>query len=123
MRNRSNLKGVLLYLCGLFLCTGPVLAAIFSYFPLWREMGGGRLLSGGTLALVILAWVPLAKAVKRIIASPASYVMWFLIFLLFLVLSRIADEMTVISFVGFLGNLLGAVCFKFAKRMKPEDRR
>jgi hypothetical protein len=34
---------------------------------------------------------------------------------LFLSLSAIAKEMTVISFFGFVGNLLGAVCFRVIK--------
>ena len=31
-------------------------------------------------------------------------------------LSRIADQMTVISLVGFIGNLIGAIIFRIAKR-------
>ncbi len=42
--------------------------------------------------------------------------MWFLCFALFFSLSKIADEMTVISFVGFVSNLIGAGVFKLAGR-------
>ena len=52
----------------------------------------------------------------RWLQSFSSYVMWLLLFLLFLGLSRIADQMTVISFVGFISNLIGSFFFAAAKR-------
>jgi Co/Zn/Cd efflux system component len=52
--------------------------------------------------------------------SPAAYVMWLIAFLLFFSLEKIAHEMTVISFVGFLSNLCGAVLFKFAASRKDK---
>ena len=121
MLDRLNLKGVLLDLAGLFLCTGPALIAVLAFFPLWRDAGDGRIISGGVLILVILAHVPLIKALKRVFSSPSSHLMWLTVFLLFFVLSKIAHEVTVISLVGFIGNLLGAVCFKFS-RMKGSSR-
>ena len=114
MKERTKTKNVLLYVLGLFLCTGPVLMAIFSYFPLWREAGGGRVVSGGALLLAVLAWTPLFRFIKRVIASPAAYMMWLFVFILFFALSKIAHEMTVIAFVGFVGNALGALCFKLS---------
>ena len=49
--------------------------------------------------------------------APASYTVWLVIFIAFLILSNIAHEMTVISFVGFLGNLIGAVLFKLSGKI------
>ena len=48
--------------------------------------------------------------------SASSYLLWLIMFLLFITLSKIGEQMTVISFVGFISNLLGAICFKLAKR-------
>ena len=42
--------------------------------------------------------------------------LWLVTFVLFMMLSRIANEMTVISFVGFVSNLAGACLFKAAKK-------
>jgi hypothetical protein len=39
---------------------------------------------------------------------------WLLIFALFALVRSIADEMTVISFVGFISNSFGAALFKLA---------
>ena len=47
--------------------------------------------------------------------------MWLIAFILFLSLSRIADEMTVISFVGLISNLIGSLIFKLARRYGKED--
>ena len=38
------------------------------------------------------------------------------IFLIFLLASRIATEMLTISFIGFVGNVIGAVLFRLARR-------
>ena len=46
--------------------------------------------------------------------------MWLVSFLIFFCLSRIADEMTVISFVGFVGNLIGALFFHLGRRERSE---
>ena len=45
------------------------------------------------------------------------------LFVLFFVLSKIADEMTVIAFVGFVSNLLGALLFKLSglKKVRGND--
>ena len=49
--------------------------------------------------------------------------MWFCAFVIFLILSRIADEVTVISFVGFVTNLIGAIFFRLANEYDGEDRK
>ena len=121
MKEKNRSKNVLLYIAGLLFCTVPVLVAIFSYFPLWRDAGGGRVISGAALLLIALAWVPLIRVVKGFFATAAAYMMWLVVFVLFFMLSRIADEMTVISFVGFVGNAIGAVLFKLSG-MKAEER-
>ena len=50
----------------------------------------------------------------RILKSPAVYTLWLIAFIAFSSLSRIADEMTVISFFGFISNAAGAVLFRLA---------
>ncbi|MBQ7363195.1 MAG: hypothetical protein IJW48_01965 [Clostridia bacterium] len=113
----ANLKlKVLFYSVGMLLCTLPPLLAILSFFPLWIGGESVKIASGFTLLLCLLAHVPLIKFVKRILSSGASYSMWLIMFLCFFVLENIAYEMTVISFAGFIGNLLGAVFFKLAAR-------
>ena len=109
-------KEILLKTFGLIFCTVPVISAIILYFPIWRERGAATALSGFTLLLIILSLLPFFNTVKRWLRSPAAHTMWFIVFVLFFLLSKIADEMTVISFVGFVGNFIGAILFKAARK-------
>ena len=107
---------------GLVFCILPPALAILFYFPVWVAKGGEYILSGIAVLLMIVAFVPLFKLVRRVLASPSGYAIWLAIFLLFFLVSRIADEMIVISFVGLLGNIVGAVLFRIARRGDGDGR-
>ena len=112
--NKHPTRRLLLRALGLGLCIIPVTVSILCYFPTWRAAGGEVLLSGTTLLLLCLAAVPLYKLISAHLRSPAAYTLWLIAFILFFLLSNIAEEMVVISFTGFAGNLLGAIAFKLA---------
>ena len=112
-----------LYALGVLFSTVPVIAAVLSYFPLWRERGSEAVLSGFSLLLLALATVPLARVIKERLRSPSAHLMWFLIFIFFYFFSKIADELTVISFVGFIGNLIGALLFRLSRRKTEKEVR
>ncbi len=103
-----------LHIAGFILSIFPPVICTASYFPIWKS--GGEAISGMVLILLLISALPLYKFLKRALASPASYTIWLILFLLFFSLSKIADEMTVISFVGLVGNALGAVLFNLAKK-------
>ena len=103
-------------LAGLIFCTVPVTVAILLYFPLWTNKGASSLLSGCSLLLLLMAVSPIIKVIKRLLRTPSSYVMWFFAFIIFFMLSEISKDMTVICFVGFVSNLVGALFFKLSKR-------
>ena len=122
MGTQNNItKYLLLKTVGILLCTLPPLFAILSYFPVWCAKGGEYVFSGFTLLLIALAFMPLYRGFKRVLASSASYTLWLVLFGAFFILSKIAYEMTVISFVGFVGNSLGAVFFKLSERYNVGD--
>ena len=111
-RFRTNILRII----GLIFCTVPPVAATLLYFPLWKERGAADSLCGFTLLLILLSLLPLIKTLRGIFHSPSSHTLWFVAFLVFFLLSKIADEVTVISFAGFIGNLIGAALFYLAKR-------
>ena len=113
-KNNYTIKSIFLRVIGLVLCVIPVSVAVLSYFPAWRAAGGEVLLSGATLLLLCMAAVPLYKLISAKLHSPAAYTLWLIAFILFFLLSNIAEEMVVISFTGFVGNLLGAIAFRLA---------
>ncbi|MBQ9071002.1 MAG: hypothetical protein IJY23_06635 [Clostridia bacterium] len=112
----EKIKAYLLIFLSTFISVAPAVIATVSYFPLWKERGSAAVLSGFTLALLIIAAAPFLKFIKRILSSPSIFVTWFIIFVLFLLLKSIADEMVVISFVGFVSNAIGALIYKLAER-------
>ena len=115
-------KRLLFNALGIAVSVLPVTVSIFSYFPIWIKRGNASVLSGISLLLICLAIVPIFKYLKEVIHSPSAPVMWLFSFIIFLLLSRIADEMTVISFIGFITNLVGAFFFKLARRYGKEER-
>ena len=114
--NKFTPKKIFLFVIGLAICTLPVLIAALSYFPTWRERGDGSVISGILLLIVILAAAPIFKALKMLFRSPAAYLMWLVAFAIFFSLERIAHEMTVISLVGFISNLCGALIFRLCAK-------
>ena len=107
-----------LHIIGFLLCIVPPAICTLSYFPTWKEVGYQNCIAGGVALLLVLSVIPLYKLLRRFLMSFSSYLMWLVLFLIFFGLSKIADQMTVISLVGFIGNLLGAICFFVAKRLK-----
>lgn len=92
----------------------PAAICVLCYFPLWRTRGALAELSGVTALLLAVTALPLFRAIKRLLRSPSVWILWLFAFLAFRLLASIADEMAVISFAGFLGNLIGAALWKAA---------
>lgn len=112
--NKKLILRLLLKALAVALCVIPVTVSILCYFPVWRAAGGEVLLSGVTMLLLALASLPLYKFIAQRLRSPAAYTVWLIAFLIFLSLSKIADEMVIISFTGFVGNALGAIVYRLA---------
>ncbi len=100
--------------------TAPPTAAIFSYFPLWRERGSVALVSGFSLLLLLVAALPLLRTLREKFKSPSAPLVWLSIFAFFFIARQIANEVTVIAFVGFVGNCISAGLYALAKRYDDE---
>ena len=103
-----------LHFLGFSLCILPPAICTLSYFPLWKHDGYQSCIAGGVALLLVICALPLYKLISRRLMSYSSYLIWLFLFLVFFGLSKIAEQMTVISLVGFVGNLLGAICFHLA---------
>lgn len=101
---------------GLTVSILPVVLTVLSYFPLWIAREDASVLSGLALVLVCLALVPLYRYIRVALRSPSAPLLWLIAFIIFLLLSRIAEEMTVICLVGFVTNLIGSLLFRIGKR-------
>ena len=108
------MRKVILAALGILISILPVAICILTYFPLWRERGDGALLSGFAVFLLLISLLPLSRLLRRLLRSPSIHRLWFIAFVIFFIASRIADEMTVICFVGFVSNLIGAILFRYS---------
>ena len=73
------------------------------------------------LLLILLALIPLFNVIKSALRTPSAKALWFIMFVIFFFLSKIAYEMTVISFIGFITNLIGSIFFKAAERVAGKE--
>ena len=106
---------------GIIFSVIPPMLCTLLYFPIYAEASAEKLLSLGTLTLLLIAFLPLTRIVAARLKSPSATLIWLAIFLLFYLLGRIAAEMTVVSFFGFIGNLIGSVFFALSKKRVSAD--
>ena len=116
MRENKKSEGLFIRILGVAVSVIPPLAATLAYFPLWKTLGGRELLSGISVLLLLVCLTPLFKYVSAYLKAPSAKTLWLIIFIAFFSLSRIADEMTVISFIGFISNLFGSFIFKLGEK-------
>ena len=116
--NKTGFFGSLFGLLGALISTVPPIIAVLLYFPLWRSEGIYTAISGISLLLLMICALPIFNLLKRILKSPSVPTVWLIIFLFFLFISRVADEITVISFVGFISNIIGSLFFRLSKKGK-----
>ena len=112
----NAVRSRILFLIGALISACPPILATLLYFPLWQRAGSGASISGISLLLLLIAFTPIMRILKRIFASPSAPLVWFCIFIAFYLLSRIANEVTVIAFVGFISNLIGSFIFNLSKK-------
>ena len=115
MNKNLSFVNIFLHILGFSFCIVPPTVAALCYFPFWVTKDAGTVLAGGGVLVVTLCAFPLYKSIRKVLETSSSYVMWLILFCLFFALSRVANEMTVISLVGLMGNLAGALCFLVAK--------
>ena len=107
---------ILFYALGLLFSTVPPLFATLAYFPIWSDRGGGTMLSGVAALLLLLCFAPLLRVIRERLKTPSAPIVWLIVFLAFFILAEIATEMKIIAFTGLVGNTVGAVFFRLAKR-------
>lgn len=117
---KRGITGLFLKLTAIALSTLPPVIATLSYFPIWREGGALPVVSGFTLLLLLFSLSPLMKLITRLLKSPTSTGLWLCLFIIFFALSKIADEMVVISLVGYLGNLLASFIWRILRSVTNE---
>ena len=115
-----------LYILGVILCVLPTVLCILCEFPLWVKKGNPTVASGITLSalslsLIVIASTPLLRIIRAKVKSPSMWMIMGIMFLVFYSLESVISSLVLISFAGFIGNVMGAIVFFYAKKYKAKD--
>ena len=121
----NKVKHYVFYALGMVLCILPGVITILQLFPLWKERSFATLASGMTVSglavfLLVLTSTPLLKEFKSKIKTPSSWCMWLIGSVVCYAIGRVINDIALVCFVSFLGNVVGAVLFKIAEHY-PTD--
>ena len=106
----------------LVLCTIPPVAVTLHYFPIWyRENQFEVVIPTVAILCFCFCAIPLLRWLRGKIKTPAAWMVWTLMFVVLFLLEKVIDEVIIISGVGAVGNVLGALLWKISS--KGEGRR
>ena len=103
-------------------CIAPPLIATLNSFPLFIERSSSATVSGLSLILFICCSMPLVKLAGKHINSPASPVLWIVVFAISTMMKNIIDEVCMISLIGLCSGGASFFLFKFTDKKFPKDK-
>lgn len=118
---RNSTKGSICKGTAVFIDVAAPLAAVVTQFPIWVQKSAEATVSGLFLILALICSIPLLKHIKAFIRSPSIPIVWCILFVVFLVMKSIIDEMLIVCFVGVISNAMGAFVYKFGKHLQEKD--
>ena len=121
MKNKT--KGNIIKGAALALDVGAPLAATLSQFPVWINKSAEATVSGLCLVFIVLSCLPFLKQIKEYFKSPSSWVVFTVLFVMFLLIRNIIDQMLVVTFVGMSANIVGAGIYTIGRQIgEKEDK-
>lgn len=94
--------------------------ATLTQFPVWVERSSEATVSGMFLLLALVSMIPFFKQIREYFKSPDAWVIWCVLFVFFLILQNIVQEMLIVTFVGLLANLIGKCIYKLGEHIGSE---
>lgn len=117
-------KYIVLQILGWLLCVGVPVTVILFYFPLFINRGSTETVAATAVILLLIAAIPCFKYIKRLFKrTPASWVVWAVLFGMFLALETIIHELVVVCAWGAGSNILGGIMFKAGKKYRSLPER
>lgn len=113
-------KYYLFKILGFLFCIVPPLIVTVIKYPLWSANKGATL-SVVSVILIVLCCIPFKKYLKEVWKNPSAWQMWLFIFLADIILENIAQMTKIISLVGFISSIIGAVMFQLSKRYETRE--
>lgn len=121
MKNRT--KGAIIKGAAITLDVVAPLVATLSQFPLWIEKSADATMSGLCLIFILISCLPFIKQIREFFKSPSSWMIFTILFVFFVVMRNIIDQMLVVSFVGAVANIAGAGIYALGRHIgEREDK-
>ncbi|MBR3806663.1 MAG: hypothetical protein IKJ13_07540 [Clostridia bacterium] len=121
MKNRT--KGAIIKGAAITLDVVAPLVATLSQFPLWIEKSADATMSGLCLIFILISCLPFIKQIREFFKSPSSEMIFTILFVFFVVMRNIIDQMLVVSFVGMVANIAGAGIYALGRHIgEKEDK-
>lgn len=118
---KNSTKGFILKTTAIVIDVAVPVVATLTQFPLWVEHSAEATMSGMCLVLIGLSVIPFFKVLKEYFKSPSSWVIFGLIFMFLLLLRSILDQMLIVSFAGFVANIIGAALYGIGNNLQQKD--
>ena len=104
--------------------TLPALAATLRWFPLFVSHGEGeRAISLLSVLLLVVALVPLRRALGAFFRNLTAWKVYLFLFVFFTVTGSIAYEMRCVAAVGLISSVPGSILFALGQRRDGDDGR
>ena len=96
----------------------PPALAILERFPLWKKDAGVEVYSGTAILLGFAVLIPLIRFFWHKIKTPATWVIWLIVWIASWALSQVIDSLVIIAMFGAISNFIGMLLFLWAKKYK-----
>lgn len=106
---KKSTKGTIIYYTGLVISILAPLVAAATQFPVWTENVDSGQIGGMFVFVVLLCMIPLFNHLKIALKSPSSCLLWTIIFVCTWALSKIIQQLIIVSLVGTVANYVGAL--------------
>ena len=113
-----------MYYTGLVLSILAPFIATLTQFPVWTQNADPKQVSAMFIVMAVICAVPLMNHFKQALKSPSAIAVWVFLFLVTWGLSQIIKQVMIISLVGMIANIIGAVLCGIGnklKKIKHED--
>lgn len=106
---KKSTKGTIIYYTGLVISILAPLVAAATQFPVWTENVDSGQVGGMFVFVALLCMIPLFNHLKIALKSPSSCLLWTIIFVCTWALSKIIQQLIIVSLVGTVANYVGAL--------------
>lgn len=118
---KTSHKIFALHALGLIVCVLPPVIATLEYFPLWFQRSETAF-SAFSAILIAICCLPFIKQIKAYFkGTPASWVIWLVIYLVVALFSKLAEGVETVAFIGTISNLCGGCIFRIEKHLKQKQ--